>query len=667
MWHKQKQENNNKKQDIIVDLLRKAKQDGRGMCVSLIGAWGVGKTHRWETDIKSCFKGNEVIYISGFGKTTLSEFKLELLDKLLKAKGWLSKFFTGLLITAISVFIIAGVVFNITGGIENRHWFWITLGVITIISLVGAISFYTSLVKYFSNKILGVDHNNIDFKHVWKSKKKPVLCFDDIERVVFSENISGILGFVEELKNIGYPILLITNPTKDVAGMWKKFKEKVVNRTFEQLPVKETFDKVVAKYQLLDDIEKEYLEKIFSLWSTTSKNEELVDKEDFQIIFEQIKSNFRLLEAIINNILFVKPEVADYDKLDKNIKFSLLSYIGLYTVIKFLEITEEQINKGKAQYIDDYKDTRVAEIQHLYNEVVTGEQILNYKDPKRFGNMVVIQGPILYDKLVPIKELLDSGYVSSQIIFMPVVSETEKTASGFSVFYSRTPDIKFFVSKLEHVMSTDKKPFSSINSMSNILTNLCICYECLGKTFNKTDFDWLLQIMNKTIQQENLPLDSFINKFNQLIRLSGVNDDSYHYYAGEYLNEMYVKYGINNLIKKVQESLAFWDETVSSFANSKLEHIIYLYVLYKDKNKQQELYDMKKSDYRKYIDIMNYLTVSINHPYSEETKQIISDSKVDFISKLKKLLKRDIKSITKLPNSGFAEHNISRGLLKQIG
>ena len=325
------------------------------------------------------------------------------------------------------------------------------------------------------------------------------------------------------------------------------------------------------------------------------------------------------------------------------------------------------VNIDKKEYIDDSKDTKTAEIQHLYNEVVTGNLILNYKAPKRFGNVVVIQGPILYDNLVPIKELLDSGYVSSQIIFMPVASETEKTASGFSAFYSRTPDIKIFVSNLKHAILTDEKPFSNINSMSNILTNLCMCYEYLGKEFNETDFNWLLPIMEKFIKQENLPLDSFINKFNQLIRLSRVNDGSYHRYAGEYLNQMYVRYGINNLVNNVQESSNFWNEIRSSFANSNLEHIVYLYVLYKNKNKQQELSDMKKSDYRRYIDIMNYLTVSVNHSYLDETKQIISGNKIDFISKSKNLLKKDIKSIIKLPNSGLAEKNVSEELLKQLG
>ena len=294
MCRKQKNIEQDKKQDVIADLLQEARQNQTQTCISLTGKWGVGKTYRWNKDIKNHFAKNEVVYLSGFGKTELSEFKLELLDKLLKAKGWWSKFLTGLLITGISVFIIGGVVFNITGEVEDRHWFWITLGVIAGVSLLGTIFYYTSLVKYFSNKILGVDHNNIDFEHIWKSKNKPILCFDDLERSSFDDANCNILSFIEELKKQGYPVLLILNPDSKHSEFWQKFKEKVVTRTFVQLPTKETFDKVISKeeYQQLDDVEKAYLEEIFGLWSKTVKNKELVNENDFEIIFEQIKSDY---------------------------------------------------------------------------------------------------------------------------------------------------------------------------------------------------------------------------------------------------------------------------------------------------------------------------------------------------------------------------------------
>ena len=48
--------------------------------------------------------------------------------------------------------------------------------------------------------------------------------------------------------------------------------------------------------------------------------------------------------------------------------------------------------------------------------------------------MVVVQGFISFDKLVPVKKLLDSGYVESQIVLSDIVSETEKVANNFVLF-----------------------------------------------------------------------------------------------------------------------------------------------------------------------------------------------------------------------------------------
>lgn len=661
-----KRKNKVEKNDVIYDLLEKARNNQQGICISLTGEWGVGKTHRWEHNIKQYFEESEVVYISGFGKTELSEFKLELLDKLLKNKSRASKFLIGSAIVAISTFIIGGVVFNIAGGVENRHWFWITLGVIVGISLLGAIFCYASLVKYFSNKILGVDHNNIDFKRVWKTAKKPILCFDDLERIAGADCSHSVLGFIEELKNLGYSILLIINPVENITEPWRKFKEKVVNRTFIQLPVKETFNSVISKYQLLDETEKVYLETIFDLWSKINKNEEQWDKKDWDIIFGHIKSNFRLLEAIIKNIIFVKKHVQSYDKLDPNIKLSLLSYIGLYTVIRFLEIDDTRTNNNGADYIDDSKDLTSVEIQRLYNRVVTGDIVLDRKAPKKFGNMVVVQWPISFDNLVPVKRLLDTGYIKGDIVFENITSQTEQMAISFKPFFNRTPEIQKFVNKLQKTILKENKPFSSINSMGNVLGKLCICYDFLGRKFKKEDFNWVLPIMDKLIQEEQPSLDGIVNDYSQLIHFGMTKGKAYYYVAGDYLNHMFSDHVVKNLITNIKSSKTFFEDLIDSYRKRRLDNIVYLYVLYIDKNKQRDLADMKFKNYEIYVDVMNYITTSINIGYTEKAKRVIACKNIDFINKLKEAMKKEIMSITKLPEAGKAERSISSELLKQL-
>ena len=661
MWFKRKI----KQKDAICDILENARDKKRGICISLTGAWGTGKTYRLTNIVVPNMGRKHVVYISGFGKTELSEFKLELLDKILKNKNLIVKFCTLFMCSVISTIIIGGIIFSVTG-FADKTWFWTTLIIIFGISSIISIYYYTSLVKYFSNKILGVDHNNIDFKRIWKIAKKPVLCFDDLERIAEGIDACSILGFIEELKNLGYPILLILNPAVNISDSWKKFKEKVVDRTFIQLPVKETFNSVISKYQLLDKTEKIYLETIFDLWSKINKNEEQWDKNDWDIIFGNIKSNFRLLEAIIKNIIFVKKHVQSYDKLDINIKLSLLSYIGLYTIIRFLEIDDNRINNNKEDYIDCSKDLDSVEIQRLYNRVVTGDIVLDRKAPKKFGNMVVVQWPISFDSLVPVKKLLDTGYIKGNIVFRNRGSQTEQMAIPFKPFFNRTPDIEKFVYKLQKTILKEQKPFSSINSMGNILGKLCNCYDFLGRKFKKEDFNWVLPIMDKLIQEEQPSLDGIVNDYSQLIHFGMTKGESYYYIAGDYLNNMFSERVIKNLINNIQSSKTFFEDLIDSYRKRRLDNIVYLYVLYIDKNKQRDLADMKFKNYETYLDVMNYLTTSVNINYTEKTKQVIAGKDIDFTNELKKVLKKEIMSITKLPEAGKAESSVSSELLKQL-
>lgn len=653
--------------DVIFDLLEDARKNKLGRCVCLAGGWGTGKTYRWEHDIAPHFNERHVIYISGFGKTELSEFKLELLDKLLKNKSFIVKFGTWFVCSVISTIIIGGIIFAIVG-FENKTWFWKTLLSIWSVSSIFSLCYYTSLVKYFSNKILGVDHNNIDFKRIWKIGKKPVLCFDDLERVASTDDCCKILGFVEELKTLGYPILLIVNPAANNSRSWKRFKEKVVNRTIKLEATKNTFNLVVSKYSFLDKDEREYLNKIFNIWTGIYMDKDKVDEFDNEIIFLHIKSNFRLLEEIIHNIELVRKHVKNYSRLEKSIKLSLLSYVGLYTLVSCLEIDDKQIYKNSSITMDVDAEAEQAKhkIKQLYANVVKGEQILTYKDPKRFGDMVVVQWPFGYDQLLQVQQFLDTNNISKSIVFSNKISKTEMFANEFKPFFSRTPEIQQFVVKLQDMICSEKEPFSTIDSMGSVLTNLCLCYEFLGKKFNVKDFNWVLPIIDKTIRKKSLSLDTFINNFNQLIRLGTIKGEEYHYKAGEYLNKKFVEYGIKSVINRISQTKTFWNDLITSYRHRDIENIAYLYVLFSNKQKQQELFDMKKDKYRRYVDVMNYVIASTNYPYTEALKKQLSGENTDFIPALKDLLRKDIKSISKLSRAGKAEHAVCDELLKQL-
>ena len=166
-------------------------------------------------------------------------------------------------------------------------------------------------------------------------------------------------------------------------------------------------------------------------------NKDKVDEADNDIIFLHIKSNFRLLEAIIKNIELTRKYVKNYSKLEKNIKLSLLSYIGLYTLVTCLEIDDTHIYKNSPIIADGENniEQKKHNIKQLYVNVVKGEQMLTYKDPKRFGDMVVVQWPFGYDQLLQVQQLLDTNNISKSIVFSNKISRTEVFANKFKPFF----------------------------------------------------------------------------------------------------------------------------------------------------------------------------------------------------------------------------------------
>ena len=65
--------------DIITDILTSGPKK-EGICVSLTGNLGIGKTYRWNNVIAQELKAKKfkTVYISCFGKSQLCDIKLEL-------------------------------------------------------------------------------------------------------------------------------------------------------------------------------------------------------------------------------------------------------------------------------------------------------------------------------------------------------------------------------------------------------------------------------------------------------------------------------------------------------------------------------------------------------------------------------------------------------------
>jgi archaellum biogenesis ATPase FlaH len=65
-----------------------------------------------------------------------------------------------------------------------------------------------------------------------QSKKKEIIIFDDFERLSSKINIKELLGFIEELKNLKYKIIIVCDENKINSSFYTDFKEKVIDKVY---------------------------------------------------------------------------------------------------------------------------------------------------------------------------------------------------------------------------------------------------------------------------------------------------------------------------------------------------------------------------------------------------------------------------------------------------
>ena len=669
MFRKEKASPKTVVSDNIADILISKPddiKDNESICVALTGGWGGGKTYRWENSIKPNLGQRKAIYISCFGKTELKDIKLELLDKLIKKAHPITKFFFGLVLVILTTVVIAGIIFNMNELNVSINW----ILAIFVISIIFVIFTYIPLLKYFSNKILGVDHNNIDFSGFYKNVAKPILCFDDIERIKSTNVGENILGFINELKNYGYPILLILNTEADNKhkNVWDTFKEKVVDLTFYQSNYEEVLNSILKRY-ILDEIDKKYILEVFNNMLLFKKNEASYEEEAIKYIKNYLSINFRIIKSIIKNILFVKENTTNYANLDNNMKMAILSYVGLYTVNEAIElpnITNKEKNWNFKELI--YKDSTTVDqiiingIESLYKNYTSKTEPISSNTLKKVGDIVVVEIPVYFYQLLNVKKLLGTRDTENKVI-VPVHMTNVEIEATFTPLKMRTKDIKNKVSKLEKLMNEEGEHFTSVNSMGNVLNKYCYSKSLLNKVFEKNDFKTAKNAIENFIRDNKLDIGYFLNQNNELIQVYSKQDyNEYYNDAIEYLNTIFKSFGLDYSASKINQNNFF--ENYKKVYND-IAGIFYLYILSKDKSRQKQLSDMKLNNYEDFIDIIKYLIYGINLSYKLSIKDILSENN-NFIENLKSFIFKEINSLNTLKDSGKSEEIARQALLNDF-
>ena len=584
------------------------------------------------------------------------------MDKIIKSHRFLIKILLWAVISTITFIILSGITFATELQIIKDYWIT-TLVIILVASGILTFCFYVPLIKYFSNKVIGVDHNNIDFARFYKMTEKPILCFDDIERMSEKQDNSGILGLIEDLKKSGYPILLILNhhfiPQNE--NEWLRFEEKVVDRPFIQENVEYTFNCILSEYAL-NEKETHYIKAIYNKFLTFDADKDSYDEKEFNFIDKHIKYNFRLLKKVLDNIIFIREHIKNYDKLDQNISEVLLSYIGLYTAIYCLYIPKEKVSTYKSHINTEIKNSDELEIfydQEIYNSVAAPE----YKStPKTFKNIFVLQSPINFEQLQPIKHLLKTSEPNEIKIDIELTStNTEKIIQNFDPLYERTVDIKKKFNELHDMIIEEKEPFASISSMGNILRQYCFLYYLCGNKFKTSSFTTIVKKIENFIKTQDIPLNYITTSYVNLIEVSSQKNFVAYYESSQYLNskfkELAKKYSKNKLISDDN----FFDNYIKHYHSN--DSLMYLYVFGTDDQIQDKLSKMKDIDYKKYINIINYLISSLK-TWSKDYNEFGYTKKVQ--DNLKQVILNEINSITTLPQAGEAEKITQEALLEEF-
>lgn len=140
----------------IVELLKSS-----GNIVSLNGDWGSGKTYSWynpdnpDTTIRGRLEkcGKKTIYVSLFGKQSVSELKKEILNKSIEIKGGTFHFCMEMLLVFFLTAIIAIFALQIINNPADRQW--VLFGSVLLAGFTVG-NFYDHILKFFAQKTLRV-------------------------------------------------------------------------------------------------------------------------------------------------------------------------------------------------------------------------------------------------------------------------------------------------------------------------------------------------------------------------------------------------------------------------------------------------------------------------------------------------------------------------------
>lgn len=624
-----------------------------GTVVSLDGDWGSGKTYSWdnkdkpESTIRGQLEkaGKKTIYVSLFGKKSVSELKKEILNLSINTKGRLFHF---TLITVL-IFFLSIIMAIFAFQISSNHR---TSVLIISIVLAGIIvgKFYEHILKFFAQKTLGFDHNNIDFSTILNNDNV-VFCFDDLERLSENSNLEEFMGFFELLSRQKFSMLLIYNSNRQIekhAKKWKEFKEKVVKASLLQKT--DGIIDIMLRDKYLTTFEQQFMRSIYdSLQRAQVQLEAYVEQERNYV--NSLASNFRFYKKLIDFFKQIKSITKSYKNLNENDIGNMLMYVTVIVVHKELEL--------------HLKNAPTKDF--LYKFLFGREPVPNSQTAlKHFGRIFVSNQWYGLVEFPTIYEFLNYGHFDYKAFEQEHTSVSNSELEIYTLSLEhwlqyRKPQQIEIVKNIEKLLQKGSA-FTSLENMRQVLTKYSVFCSYIEKDLATYDADVLSRNIKDFINNNEVSLDEYSvhEPSGSLVYIT--NEETEEFAKNKrFINSIFEKSLLEYWINRIK-STTHIENTIQGVLKGNLSYYnqLYLYVLFNDVDRQQQIFRLRDTNYSKWQDITSLFKRRINE-YDESSgfiksiKDMLNDtrnSKKAFID----ALTTNVKELETLPGAGLSEH-----------
>lgn len=469
------------------------------------------------------------------------------------------------------------------------------------------------------------------------------------------------MGFFELLSRQNFSMLLIYNSncqTKQHAKKWKEFKEKVVKQSFQHK--KQGIIDVILRGDKLTQFEKDF---VYSMYLSLQKAADSLDKylETERKYITNLASNFRFYKKLIAAYEQVKMVTKSYKGLDNNTIGNMLMYITVIQVHDALELPLE--NAPTKDYL--YK-------------FLLGRDLLpnNQKELKHFGTALaskqwygLVEFPTIYELL----KYGDFNYKAFKQEHTTVSnSELEKYTMtlGHWLEYRKPEQVKI-VKNMEKLLQNEKVPFTSLENMRQVLTKYSVFCSYIGKDLNADAPDALKRHIESFIDNNEVPLKEMMDQ-----ALSGsliyINNDGEEVFANNkrFINSIFERHVLDYWINQIK-SITDIENTILNVLREDFSYYkqLYLYVLFNDVDKQQQIFRLRDTNYAKWQNITSYLKKQVmdyneDFEFIKRVRELLNDTKNSkelFLA----ALTANVNELETLPGAGLSEQYTVRNFINQ--